>query len=356
MKKIDITFQGESYHVWDSEKMKILKSENHKFYFNKQNGLHIRCGKTETDDPMWGLPELADIEISEVCSGVGSLCKFCYKSNTPKGKNMDFKTYKRVFHNLPATITQVAFGIGDIKGNPDLFDILTYTRENGVIPNITINGAQLDKEIANFFANTLGAIAVSYYDRETTYNAIKMLTDAGMTQVNIHYVIKQDRYEEAFKLIEDIKTEPRLEKFNAVVFLSLKPKGRAKTNFDPLNKEQFDKLLKACHDSQIRYGMDSCSAMKFMSFAKDNFNDIEYKNAEQLSESCESTCFSLYINCEGKFFPCSFIEDEDFEGLDCTKPNLNFLEEIWTHPTTVAVRNKILEAKGCNKSCYKYEI
>lgn len=355
MAKTIINFQGKPYKVMENDTCKILKSEDHSYYFNKKSGLHIRVGKDQKD-PLWGLPELADIEISEICSGVGSLCKFCYKSNTPSGKNMDFKTFKKVLQNLPASINQIAFGIGDILGNPDLFDILEYTRYKGIIPNITINGAQLDKEIAEFFAKTLGAIAVSYYDRETTYNAIKLLTDAGMKQVNIHYVLKQDRFEEAFKLIEDMKTEPRLQAMNAVVWLGLKPKGRAKNNFDPLSKEQFDKLLKACFESEIRYGMDSCSAIKFLNFAKENFTEEQYKVAETLSESCESTCFSLYINCEGKFFPCSFIEGEDFEGLDCTASDLNFLEDIWMHPTTVAVRNKILEAKSCNKSCYKYEI
>ena len=357
MKKQTINFDGKLFIIEENNNIKVQRSPEHNFIFNKKDGMHIRWGKTKQHDPDWGLPEIADIEISEVCHGVGGLCKFCYKSNTPKGQNMTLETFKKVFANLPASITQIAFGIGDINGNPELFDIIRYTRENGVIPNITVNGSQVTKEVAKFFSENLGAIAVSYYDRETTYNAIKELTDAGMTQVNIHYVIKQDRYEEAFRLIQDIKTDSRLEKFNAVVFLSLKPKGRAKDNYDPLTKEQFSKLIDKCFEDNIRFGMDSCSAIKFINFVKERFEDKKVQDTIiSYVEPCESTCFSLYINVEGKFYPCSFLEDEDFEGIDCTEKNLDFFKKVWQNEKVVKVRNKIINAKTCNRSCYKYEL
>jgi len=357
MKKTVVTLEDKTYTIEENDKLKILHSPEHNFIFSKYNGMHMRWGKDKQHDPDWGLPEIADIEISEVCHGVGGLCKFCYKSNTPKGSNMSLETFRKVFTNLPPSITQIAFGIGDINGNPELFDIIRFTRENGVIPNITINGSQLTEEIATFFSEQLGAIAVSYYDKDTTYNAIELLTSKGMSQVNIHYVIKQDRLQEAYNLINDMQNDPRLSKMNAVVWLSLKPKGRAKDNFDPLTKEEFTALMNKCFESNIRFGMDSCSAMKFLEYSNENIKDEKLlKQINTFVEPCEATCFSMYINVEGKFFPCSFLEDEDYEGIDCTQEDFNFLESVWMNDKTKEIRNKITNCKTCGKSCYKYDI
>ena len=62
------------------------------------------------------------------------------------------------------------------------------------------------------------------------------------------------------------------------------------------------------------------------------------------------------INVEGKFFPCSFLEDEDFEGIDCTEKDLDFFKKVWQNEKVVEVRNKIINAKTCNRSCYKYKL
>ena len=58
---------------------------------------------------------------------------------------------------------QIAFGIGSIDANPDMFPIFDYCRANGVVPNVTINGYNLTDEIATRLANTCGAVAVSFY-------------------------------------------------------------------------------------------------------------------------------------------------------------------------------------------------
>ena len=67
----------------ESPKAKILASENYKYMFNKRTGMFFRWGKTQREDGdlRLGLPEIADIEISTICSGLGIGCDFCYKSN-----------------------------------------------------------------------------------------------------------------------------------------------------------------------------------------------------------------------------------------------------------------------------------
>ncbi len=178
-------------------------SEDYNFKFDKKTGYFARWGKTLKDDPKVGMLEIFDLEVSTVCNGIGKeiagssgVCKHCYKSNNPNGKNMSFDTFKEIFDKLPKTLTQIAFGIGnlhvehevdgktvvDLYGNPDLIKMFKYCREKGVIPNLTTSGYMLTDETAKTFAELCGAVAVSIYEpRDVCYNAVKKLTSAHLT-------------------------------------------------------------------------------------------------------------------------------------------------------------------------------
>ncbi len=54
--------------------MFTLKSVGHNYAFNSKSGVFARWGHTPKDDPSWGYPELADIEISTICANG---CPFC---------------------------------------------------------------------------------------------------------------------------------------------------------------------------------------------------------------------------------------------------------------------------------------
>ena len=140
--------------------IKRIRSKYYNHNFDTETGLSIRWGKTmaNEDDPILSPigPEIADIEISTVCNGIGKTmdarkpCPWCYKSNTGCGSNMSFDTFKSIFHKLPKNLTQIAFGIGDIDGNPDLWRIMEYCRSNSynsVVPNITVNGMGVDTKV-----------------------------------------------------------------------------------------------------------------------------------------------------------------------------------------------------------------
>ena len=85
--------------------------------FNMRNGYNVMWGKNKDEDPKWSPygPFILDLEVSTVCSGTDQgPCKHCYKSNTPKGEYMTFETFKSILDKMPKTLTQVAFGIGDL--------------------------------------------------------------------------------------------------------------------------------------------------------------------------------------------------------------------------------------------------
>lgn len=334
---------------------KRLTSPKHNYLFFYDDGTLMRWGEKEEDDPEEGYPEIADIEVSEVCHGVkGAPCAFCYKSNTGVGRNMSAETYGKLLNKLPPTITQVALGIGDIDGNPDLKEIIKATRGRMIVPNITINGDRLTDEWVTFFSTYLGAIAVSLYDRDITYDAVQRLTDAGMTQCNTHALLCEETFDRCMQLVEDRLTDPRLSNLRAMVFISLKPKGRG-CGYTRCSDEHFLQLVKRLRETGVGYGCDSCTANRLVwAYEQLGADEEEMKMIREVSEPCESTLMSTYFNVDGTFFPCSFCEGEAEwkTGIDVLSQK-DFLTDVWRNERVRAFRKKLHE---CKRSCPMFAV
>lgn len=331
--------------IIENSEMKIVSSEDYNYDFHKETGYFERWGKTKEDDPLYAPgPELADIEVTTICKGAGGkLCKHCYKSNTPNGSNMSLDTFKKVFDKMTSennVLTQIAFGAdANATANPDLFDMMWYCRNNGIIPNITV--ADIDQEIASKLAEVCGAVAVSRYEnKDICYNSVKLLNDYGLDQVNIHLMVSEETFETCLETLEDKLNDDRLEGLKAIVFLSLKQKGRGE-NFTPLSFDKFKILVLKSIQNNINIGFDSCSAYKFLKSIKGyKYFDKMY----QYVEPCESTLFSIYVNYRGEAFPCSFSEDngEWKKGIDIVSAE-SFTRDIWLNSRIVNFRNKLIE-------------
>lgn len=343
------------YKVFETHHMKHMRSENYNFDFDKKTGYFARWGKTKDEDPQFGLPEIADIEITTKCSGPGGkLCPFCYKANTPNGSNMSIETFKIILSKLPKTVTQIALGAdANCTMNPDIWKIMEASRAQGVVPNITV--ADISDETADKLIKYCGAVAVSRYaNKDICYDSIKKLTDRGMKQVNIHMMISKETYNQALETIADYKNDPRLAKLNAIVFLSLKTKGRGKRGFSQLSHEEFAELVNLCLDSNTPFGFDSCGAHKFLKSIS-GLDDQKRKLLEMSVEPCESSLFSIYIDTFGVFYPCSFSPDTDVwgnDGLNVLECN-DFIKDIWKHERTEQFRKKLLSNK---RNCPLYTI
>jgi MoaA/NifB/PqqE/SkfB family radical SAM enzyme len=343
--------------ILDTGAIKAVKSESYNYVFNKETGFFARWGKKQEDNPSFSPygPELLDIELS--VNGCPNQCPFCYKENTNRAAtNMSLETFKEVMSNIPKTVTQVAFGITGIQTNPEFFDIMRYTREElGIIPNFTMSGIDLTPELAKRAVAVVGAIAVSVYesDKNVGYNAIKLLTDLGLTQVNIHLMVSQETYKFVHEVLADIKSDARLAKLNAIVFLGIKPKGRAikGESYTPLDTTQFCSLIEYCLQHDIRMGFDSCSAPKFeYNISRLDISEEQRTLFKECSESCESGLFSLYIDVHGRAWPCSFCENELEEWPIMIQKDTNFMKDVWNAPQTLVWRSGLIQTEqeyGC---------
>jgi len=347
--------------IRENKQLKILCSEGYNYVFRKQDGYFARWGETKEDDPELSPvgPEIADIEISTVCSGInGKPCTFCYKSNTSVGENMSLETFKKVFASLPKSLTQIAFGLGSIDANPDLWKIFSYCRENDVVPNVTINGDGMDDDRYAALATLCGAVAVSRYAPPSVcYDAVAALSQHGLEQVNIHQLLCEETYESCLELIDDAQTDPRLKGLRAVVFLALKTVGRGKSLTPLRSPDKYKFLVEKALSAGVGIGFDSCSAPMFLK-AMEGHKD--YERYEMLAEPCESMLFSIYVDVTGKAYPCSFMENSKFNGIDLTRVD-NFLEDVWHNEHVVKWREELLATtcgglvEGC-RQCPAFDI
>lgn len=333
--------------VFENEEVKILRSEAYNYNFVKASGYFERWGETEEDDPQLSVfgPEIIDMEITTICNGIGNYgpCSFCYKANTKNGIYMSFSQFKRIFDKLPKTVTQIAFGLdAKCESSPDTFKIMEYSRDRGVVPNVTV--ADISDETAVKLSKVCGAVAVSrYHDKDICYDTVKRLTGNGLDQVNIHAMISKETLDQTYELFNDYFIDSRLKGIKAIVMLSLKQKGRGE-KYNPLTQQEFDDLVNFAMKKGIPIGFDSCSAPKLMNAIKDKSNREEI---EQSIEPCESSLFSVYCDVHGNFYPCSFCEEVE---SSFTLEN-NFLNDVWN--PMQGFRQKLLSN---NRACPVFNV
>jgi MoaA/NifB/PqqE/SkfB family radical SAM enzyme len=258
---------------------------------------------------------------------------------------MSLETYKYVLGKLGPQVQQVALGIGDIEANPDLRAILLYTRSQGIIPNITVNG-NVSQEWVDRLASLCGAVAVSRYNKHKCYDTVARLCwasgrrHATLRQVNIHQILSLETLEECWQVLHDMQHKSRLESLNAVVFLLLKPKGRGTQIQQLRDMKRYRDLIDYALDKKLKIGFDSCGCSAFLKAVKDR---PEFETLKTVAEPCESTRMSIYIDVKGRVFPCSFCEGTE-KPLYLLKSD-NFLEEIWKGEQFRNFRIRLQESK-----------
>lgn len=330
--------------VYNGDKWRLRRSPGYNWAFNTNDGTFLRWGETPQDNPKWApSPEIADIEISTMC---GYDCPFCYKGNMSVGTMMQPSFFKnQVLPKFDDNLTQIAFGIGDFEpGEWPLMEIMTHTREQGIIPNITINPKPLSDTSYKFLAETCGSIAVSNYTITGCRSQVEKLAKFGAKQINIHQLLAENTETAAKRLIRQAK---EIHGLKSIVFLSLKRKGRGERS-RPMSDESFKEVVDLALTEGVSIGMDSCTAPRFLKYASKAFKPEQFKAMVSSVEPCESTLFSIYINVNGEVFPCSFMEGATSEwpvGETALRiDEVNSIKDIWKHPKMSKFRFELVNS------------
>jgi len=357
---------GNKWHVFDTPFYKYTYCENHSYhcFFSKVTGFTCRISDNiNSKDPAYCElgPEILDLEISvNGCPTVGGKnCRFCYKNNTNKpATNMSFETFKKIVDTMPKCLYSIAFGITGVQTNPDFPKMMAYCRKNDIIPNYTLSGADLDEDMLRESCRLCGAVAVSCYsdNKELCYNTIKRFHDCNnLMHINMHIVLseEEEQLKHIWNVLKDIK-EGKVVGLRNIVFLRIKPVGRASKLNCKIHLDTYEEILTYCFENHIGFGFDSCSAPDVAKVLK----DMNHEEILKYIEPCESTRTSFYINCHGIASPCSFCEhikewvDANVDVTKCIDCN-DFIKNIWHNPVFDKFRFPCENNQDKELECFK---
>lgn len=299
--------------------------DGYNFVAIPETGATFRWGRNPGANPyMAPWPELADISVSNYCTNG---CPYCYRSSDASGRMMSLEDYRFLLDQLTSktygSIFQVALGGGEPLLHPDFNAMLQLTREEyGIIPNYTTCGKYFDKTNIAATAAYCGAVAISW-DPYRNGLSLPDLASLGShlqsegIRSNVHYVVSEKTLRHATAVLWG-EYDEYLKPFNAVIFLTYKPLGRA-DNTDIIKSPEALKLYLGMADhpeTAIKIGFDACFVPSLLRATKVD---------GRLIDSCECGFFSVYINENLEVMPCSFCNDDRF-GFSLRQWSF---QEIW---------------------------
>lgn len=266
----------------------------------------------------------------------------CYQNGLGKSEpNMSFNEYKTIVDQCKGRLFQFALGG---RGDPELHEsfgeILSYTRENDIVPNLTTSGFGLTKSHVMLMKEYCGAVAVSWYRSQYSLKAIDLLLSQGI-RTNIHYVLGNNTIDEAIYLLENNGFP---EGVNRVIFLLHKPVGMGESNnvlspFDSKVEELFN--LFNLEEYINKVGFDSCCIPGVINFSPNiHLNSID---------TCEGARYSAYIGPDMVMTPCSF--DQGYRWSKSLKEYS--IEEIWESKAFESFRSLLkMSCPDCEKRAH----
>lgn len=323
-----------------------------KSYFSRQSGKYMRTGiledgkDTGIDPFMACFPELIDIGIMGHCKhGLSGQCKLtgvqCYQhGDISTAPNMSFEDYRKIIDQCKNYVFQVALGgCGDPDQHEDFVRILAYTNQLGITPNYTTSGYGMTYSLAYDSRRYCGAVAVSWYGKAYTYNAINLLLDNNV-KTNIHFVLSNDSIDEAISLL---KANGFPLGVNAVVFLLHKPVGLGRQDNvlkpdDPRLAEFFS--IVNTYKGPYKLGFDSCCVPALLTRTPS-------VNTKYL-DTCEAARWSMYISSDLVAMPCSFDNQDRKYAVDLKDGTT--IKQAWESDVFESFRNKFrTSCQGCSK-------
>ena len=276
------------------------------FYY--RTGIYDDAGKDTGKDPFRAsYPHLLDVGIMGHCvHGASGLCVKagvqCYQDGLNKSQaNMSIDNYKWIVDQSKGRMHQIALGgRGDPDMHEDFEEILRYSRENDIIPNLTTSGYGLTDQKAKLIKKYCGAVAVSWYRSDYTLKAIQLLLAHGI-KTNIHYVLGNNSLDEAYDLLVENKVPQGV---NRIIFLLHKPVGLGQSDqvlqvsnpkviafFDLFNEDKYCDVA----------GFDACTVPGLINYSPNiHLNSID---------TCEGARYSGYITPDMTMTPCSFDQE-----------------------------------------------
>ena len=271
-----------------------------------QDGTKVRAVVDPTvKDPKTEFPDSADICITSYCDNA---CPICYNNSGLNGKHCDIEDFKKIIDTYKGG--EVAIGGGNPFYHPQLTEMLTYCRDKGVLPSITVNLNHLEifqRTIEEMLKSKLiYGVGISYVHSELTDERIEIIKRLNKInhQIVIH-IVNGVFDEKKIDRLKDLSKKTRVK----ILILGYKDLGRGRgKNVNDLKDLMKRKLLDELVEFSSVISADTL-ALEQLELSKRVPKFLRRYQGE------EGSC-SMYIDLVSKTFSRSSIETENIYPLN----------------------------------------
>ncbi len=268
--------------------------------------------------PLWEKPEAgllsAPLEVHFSVTNTCSLrCGHCYMDSGEKDAGeMPAEDFRKAIDLLAGMgVFHIALGGGEALERPDFFELASYVRDCGIVPNLTTNGLLITRETAakcrifgqvNVSVDGAGPNALAGRVR-----AVDLLLEAGIS-VGLNYVVTRQNFDQVMGVFS-FAAERGL---TDLEFLRLKPSGRGKLDYfekrlTPAQNREFYPMLRGLSGEHGVPAKIDCSFVPMFCW-----HSPDKTMMEQFSVyGCEAANVLLGVRSDGRFAGCSFLSGEE---------------------------------------------
>jgi radical SAM protein with 4Fe4S-binding SPASM domain len=276
--------------------------------------------------PLWEGPEArvlsAPLEVHfSVTNACSQQCSHCYMdSGVRDAGELPAEDFRKAVDLLAGMgVFHMALGGGEALERPDFFELASYVRARGIVPNLTTNGVLMTREHAAK-CGMFGQVNVSI-DGATSFEeagrspaalaaairGVEMLLEAGV-KVGLNCVVTR----QSFEHLHTVFTFARERGLSDVELLRLKPSGRARQNYferrlTPAQNREFYPTIRRL---SRKYGVPAkidCSFVPMFCWHRPDKTLMEQFSVY----GCEAGNVLLGVRSDGRFAGCSFLTGEE---------------------------------------------
>jgi radical SAM protein with 4Fe4S-binding SPASM domain len=283
-------------------------------------------GLGHKDSPLWGkkggsvlsAPLEVHFSVTNACS---LRCGHCYMDSGEKDAGeLQAEDFRRAVDLLAGMgVFHMALGGGEALERPDFFELASYVRDRGIVPNLTTNGVLMTRESAAK-CRMFGQVNVSIdgtasFDENGRSTAtlaaairgLDLLLDAGV-KVGLNCVVTR----QTFDHLNELFTFARERGLSDIELLRLKPSGRGRQDYferrltPAQNREFYPVIRRLSQEHEVPAKID-CSFVPMFCWHLPDKTVMEQFSVY----GCEAGNVLLGVRSDGRFAGCSFLSNED---------------------------------------------
>jgi radical SAM protein with 4Fe4S-binding SPASM domain len=328
-------------------------------HVDKEFMLGLGC----TPSALWEKPRTsllsAPLEVHfSVTNACSKRCGHCYMDSGERDAGeMPPEDFRRAVDLLAEMgVFHMALGGGEALERPDFFELASYVRDLGIVPNLTTNGLLLTRETAakcRIFGQV--NVSVDWSENSGTFGhendacakrakGVDLLLEAGVS-VGLNCVVTRQNLDR----LGEVLAFAAQRNLTDVEFLRFKPSGRGKLEYfekrlTPAQNLEFYPMLKRFYEDYNFPAKIDCSFVPMFCFHRPDKMLMQQFSVY----GCEAGNVLLGVRSDGRFAGCSFMSGDE---------SIFDLPRLWNGSEDLErLRNWTYQAPEPCRSCEYLEI